>query len=202
MAHAVDISLEEGLILQALEDDILSEEETVLALELATCDEKEPIVHRNYERLDLDRLDETECLERFRFLKRDITQLAGALRLPDKFVGYQGTACNTIEGLCVLLRRLAYPCRYVDLIPLFGRSKAELSIISNVVLDFIYAEHKHLLNSFVVPWMSQRNLSLYCEAVHRKGAALDNCWGFVDGTVSSKVLHAYSLSEICKRDIL
>ncbi|CAB3979801.1 Hypothetical predicted protein [Paramuricea clavata] len=31
--------------------------------------------------------------------------------------------------------------------------------------------------------MSERMLGIYCEAVHRKGAALDNCWGFVDGPV-------------------
>jgi hypothetical protein len=185
MAHAVDISLEEALILQAFEDDVFSEEEAFLAFQLvSTSNENEPIEHRNYERLDLDRLNETECLERFRFSKQDITRLARALRLPDKFTGYQGTAWNSIEGLCLLLRRLAYPCRYVDLIPLFGRSKAELSIIGNDVLDFIYAEHKHLLNSFVSPWMSERMLGIYCEAVHRKGAALDNCWGFVDWTVS------------------
>ena len=184
MAQAVDISFEEALVLQAFEDDILNEEEAFLVLELAACSESEPIVNRNYERLDLDKLDETECLERFRFSKQDIARLAQGLRLPDKFIGYQGTTCNNIEGLCLLLRRLAYPCRYIDLIPIFGRAKAELSIMSNAVVDFIYAEHKHLLNTFAAPWMSPGSLSTYCEAVHRKGAPLDNCWGFIDGTVS------------------
>ena len=31
--------------------------------------------------------------------------------------------------------------------------------------------------------MSPENLQLYANAIHNKGAALDNCWGFVDGTV-------------------
>ena len=90
----------------------------------------------------------------------------------------------TVLKDCLLLRRLAYPCRYVDLIPLFGRAKQEISIISNLVLDAIYSVHRHLLNTFTAPWMSPRNLAAYCEAIHDKGAALDNCWGFVDGTVS------------------
>ena len=120
----------------------------------------------------------------FRFSKEDIPRLAEPLRLPNKFTGYQGTTCDSIEGLCLLLRRLAYPCRYVDLIPLFGRAKQEISIISNLVLDAIYSVHRHLLNSFTAPWMSPRNLAGYCEAIHNKGAALDNCWGFVDGTVT------------------
>jgi len=90
-----------------------------------------------------------------------------------------------------LIRHLAYPCRYADLIPLFGRAKQEISIISNLISiisnlvpDAIYSVHRHLLNTFTAPWMSPRNLAAYCEAIHDKGAALDNCWGFVDGTVS------------------
>ena len=94
---------------------------------------------------------------------------------------------DSIEGLCLLLRHLAYPCHYVDLITLFGHAKQEISIISNLVLDAIYSVHKHLLNTFTAPWMSPRNLAAYCEAIHDKGAALDNCWGFVDGTVSSSM---------------
>ena len=43
MAHAVDVSLEEALILKAFEDDVLSEEEAFLALELVVCNENEPI---------------------------------------------------------------------------------------------------------------------------------------------------------------
>ena len=120
----------------------------------------------------------------FRFSKEDIPRLAEVLRLPNKFTGYQGTKCDSIEGLCLLLRRLAYPCRYVDLIPLFGLAKQEISIISNLVLDAIYSVHRHLLKTFTAPWTSPRNLAAYCEAIHDKGAALDNCWGFVDGTVS------------------
>lgn len=129
-------------------------------------------------------MDETECEENFRFEKGDIPRLAQALRLPDTFIGYQGTACKSVEGLCLQLRRLSYPCRYADLIPRFGRAKAELSIISNLVLDYIYTEHGHLLNTFRAPWMSRRNLTSYCQAIYDNGAALNNCWGFVDGTVS------------------
>lgn len=182
MAFA-DISFEEALVLEAYEEDILDEEETLLAFELLDKS-KDPILHRNYARFDLNQFDETECEEMFRFSKEDIPRLAEALRLPNKFTGYQGTICDSIEGLCLLLRRLAYPCRYVDLIPLFGRAKQEISIISNLVLDAIYSVHRHLLNTFTASWMSPRNIAAYCEAIHDKGAALDNCWGFVDGTVS------------------
>ena len=184
MAFA-DISLEEPLVLEAYEEDILDEEETLLAFELLDKS-KDPTLHRKYARFDLNQFDETECDEMFRFSKEDIPRLAEALRLPYKFTGYQGITCYSIEGFCLLLRRLAYPCRSVDPIPLFRCAKQEISIISNLVLvsNLVYSVHGHLLNTFTAPWMSPRNLAAYCEAIHDKGAALDNCWGFVDGTVS------------------
>lgn len=35
--------------------------------------------------------------------------------------------------------------------------------------------------------VSSLQLELYAEKIHSKGAGLDNCWGFVDGTVSQFV---------------
>ena len=32
-------------------------------------------------------------------------------------------------------------------------------------------------------WLSPPNLQSFADAIHNKGAALNNCWGFVDGTV-------------------
>ncbi|CAB3991852.1 Hypothetical predicted protein [Paramuricea clavata] len=106
------------------------------------------------------------------------------LNLPPKFVCPQGSVCSGIEGLCICLKRLAYPCRYSDLIYRFGKPPPVLSMIHNEVDDFIYNEHGHL----VTRWnqhsiLSPRNLQKYADAIHAKGAALDNCFGFVDGTV-------------------
>jgi hypothetical protein len=36
------------------------------------------------------------------------------------------------------LRRLAFPCRYADMIQMFGRPVPELCMIPNEILDFIY----------------------------------------------------------------
>ena len=40
-----------------------------------------------------------------------------------------------------------------------------------------------MLSTFNQPLLFPINLELYANAVHGKGAALGNCWGFVDGTV-------------------
>ena len=65
-------------------------------------------------------------------------QLQSALRLPHRFLCRNGTVAGCIEGLCILLRRLAYPIRFTDMIPMFGRSKSELSMIFNNVVDFVF----------------------------------------------------------------
>ena len=119
----------------------------------------------------------------FRFKKEDIFRLAAVLQLPDKFKCQNGVVVYPIESLCVLLKRFAYPCRYVDLIPRFGRPISQLCMVTNLVVDHIFERFGNLLNSFDQPWLSQDCLKVFAEAVHNEGAALDNCWGFVDGTV-------------------
>ena len=38
-------------------------------------------------------------------------------------------------------------------------------------------------SSLVQTWLSPANLQSFSNAVHQKGAPLNNCWGFIDGTV-------------------
>ena len=40
-----------------------------------------------------------------------------------------------------------------------------------------------MLSTLDQPWLSSYNLQLFADAVHRQGAPLANCWGFIDGTV-------------------
>ena len=65
----------------------------------------------------------------YRFSKDDMSRLAIALSLPDKYVCKQGTTATGMEALMVMLRRLTYPNRLCDLVALFGRTEFELSLI-------------------------------------------------------------------------
>ncbi|CAB4040950.1 Hypothetical predicted protein, partial [Paramuricea clavata] len=56
-------------------------------------------------------------------------------------------------------------------------------MITNTVVDDLYERYAHLFEDHDQPWLSPENLQLYATAIHNKGAAIDNCWGFVDGTV-------------------
>ena len=99
--------------------------------------------YESYGKFDFNDMDDSECLSEFRFCKSDLPVLSEALHPPNYFTCQQGTICDGIEGLCIALRRFAYPCRLSDLIPRFGRPVPELSMIFSLVVDTIYQEHNH-----------------------------------------------------------
>ena len=80
--------------------------------------------------------------------------------------------CYTEKGLCILLQRLAYPCRYSGMITQFGRSPQELSLIANKVMDEIYEQHGHLLTTLDHPWLTRQRLREMADAVYAK---LEGC---------------------------
>ena len=88
-----------------------------------------------------------------------------------------------VEGLCILLKRFAYPCRYYEFITRFGRPIPDYSIIFNDVMTRVYDRFVCLLSDFNVPLLSQNHLMEYCRVIKDKGAPLGNCIGFIDGTV-------------------
>ena len=60
----------------------------------------------------------------------------------------QGTAFGGLEGLCILLGRLAYLCRYSDLLERFGRPEPEMSMTSSTVVSYIYENNLEKLFCF------------------------------------------------------
>ena len=72
-------------------------------------------------------MEPDECKAQFRFCKNNIPLLADVLQIPADLV-CQGTIFGGLEGLCILLRRLACPCRQSDLLQRFSRSVPELSM--------------------------------------------------------------------------
>ena len=134
-------------------------------------------------RFDLNEIPEAECKSDFRFEKKDIPLLANVLGIPETFKCPQRSVVPGIEGLCALLKRMAYPCRYSDMISIFGRPVPVLSMVTNQVLDYIYETHGHRITQWNHNILNPVLLQRYTESIWQKGAALENCLGFVDGTV-------------------
>ena len=55
----------------------------------------------NYERFNLDFLNEDECVANFRFKKNDIYDMKDLLQIPDDVHCYNGTKVDGIEALCI-----------------------------------------------------------------------------------------------------
>ena len=141
------------------------------------------IPYWQYQRFDLERLTDDECRVEFRLKKNDIYDIVNVLQIPN-IVTYNRLTVEPVEGLCILLKRLAYPCRYSDMVPRFARPIPELCIITNHVMNLIYNQWSFLLSDFEGRnSLSPQNLEKYAAAIHAKGAPLTNCWGFIDGTV-------------------
>jgi len=50
-------------------------------------------------------------------------------------------------------------------------------------MDFIYDNHCHLVTEWNRDVLSSVALQQYAETISRKGSPLNNCFGFMDGTV-------------------
>ena len=66
------------------------------------------------------------------------------------------------------------------MIPQFGCPVAQLCMIFNQIVDIV--DQQRLLNDFNQPLLRPDILKSYVEAIYRKGSALNNVWGFIDGT--------------------
>ena len=141
------------------------------------------IPYWQYQRFDLERLTVDECRVEFRFKNNNIYDIVNVLQIPN-IATYNRLTVEPVEGLCILLKRLAYPCRYSDMVPRFARPIPELCIITNHVTNLIYNQWSFLLSDFEGRnSLSPQHLEKYAAVIHAKGTPLTNCWGFIDGTV-------------------
>lgn len=61
----------------------------------------------------LDELNDNFCFTHFRFYKADIRRMRILFHIPDEIILETGVKVSGEEAMCILLRRLAYPNRYV-----------------------------------------------------------------------------------------
>ena len=68
------------------------------------------------------------AMDFFRFKQKDLCDLVDILQLPNALICPNGTKASGIEALCLFLTRHSYPCRYFDLVPMFGRAISFFSL--------------------------------------------------------------------------
>ena len=102
----------------AYSQNIIDDVELALLYDANTS--KPVFPYSKYERFNIDNWEDQECYTKLRFGKNDLELLRNNLHIPDEIVCSQRTVCDAMEGMCILLKRLAYPCRYTDMVPHFG----------------------------------------------------------------------------------
>ena len=83
----------------------------------------------------------------------------------------------------MLLRRISYTCRYGDMMRRFSRLVPVLSMITNTVLAYIYELHGYRISHWNNAGLRPPQLQVYADAISECGAPLENCCGFIDGTM-------------------
>ena len=121
-------------------------------------------------------MSNNECKSEFQFEKRDIFNLKVVLHFPEEIITYNRLTVDATEAICILLKRVAYPCRYLDMVPRFARPVSEMCVICNTVMRNLYEHWSFLLTFFDRELLSPASLQKYADAIHAKGAPLTNCW--------------------------
>ena len=100
-----------NLLLINHNDGFIDDDEFVLLYDLFASKNLD-FPYDSYAPFDLEELDESESFAEFCFRKRDIRILKEVLLIPDMITGSQRSVCDGLENLCMLLKRLSFPCRY------------------------------------------------------------------------------------------
>ncbi|KAH9121244.1 hypothetical protein LEN26_009665 [Aphanomyces euteiches] len=143
------------------------------------CDDEEsPLVE-----LDITKYERNDalCKKHFRFTSWQISEIVCLLQVPLFITLTNGARCSRLLAMYVLLKRMAYPCRLVDLEHFFGLKIPLLSRILTYMVGFMYRfrgalfwDHNRLKESV---------LATFADAIARKGSPLNCVVGFIDGTV-------------------
>jgi hypothetical protein len=130
-------------------------------------------------RLNLSTLTANDCLTRFRFTLGEIQRIRRALHLPPQWMSH-GLLLQTDLALALLLRRLVWPVRLVDIAVEFGIDHTYCSRIVNDLachLAEVYQQHFTFW-----PGVTTARMVLCANAITNAFPAVVDVWGFIDGT--------------------
>jgi hypothetical protein len=126
--------------------------------------------------LTFNDVDEDTCYSRYRFLKPDLWRLHKALKLDEFEDGYirAGSLANpskynkygTEEALLILLHRLAFPTRFVDMVSIYHRDITALSRIFSWMNNYVRTRFGYLLTNNWDFWKD--NFEEYAECIRKK----------------------------------
>lgn len=164
----------------------------VLGRSYMDCEAIIPVDARNKNRL-FDSFSDEDCWHHLRFRKAELSQLFTLCEFPAVVICCNGSSCSGEHAFCLMLYRLSYPSRLIELQDIFGRDYSQLSRIFKWSIDFMYEKHRHKVEGNL-QWYSDR-FDMYHQAVTKKiidsprninrgfiPMEVSNIFAFLDGT--------------------
>lgn len=99
-------------------------------------------VKATYRNRVLQSFIDEECWHFFRFCRTELVHPIVLCEIPE-VVCKNGTECSGEHAFCLMLFRLAYPCRPLELHDVFGRDYSQTSRIFKWSIDFMNEKYKH-----------------------------------------------------------
>ncbi|KAF4132631.1 DDE superfamily endonuclease [Phytophthora infestans] len=131
-------------------------------------------------RFKLDIQSDVNCKSDFRFDRATIYALTLHFALPEYVVTRNRDKVHCTEALCILLYRLSYPHRNLDLSSKFGRAEGPISRIFSHMIVYLYDRYSTLI--YFHKSLCRRSIATYASAVEARSAPMPNVFGFIDGT--------------------
>ena len=126
------------MLLYAISENMVSDQEFALLCDITTSKNRD-FECWIYNPFNLHKISDEDCVAEFRFQKNYTPRLVRALQLPDEIQCgmYNDLRVCSVEALCMILKRLAFPCRYSDMMPRFARPLPQLSMICNETIHWL-----------------------------------------------------------------
>lgn len=131
-----------------------------------------------------EQMSDQTCLQHFRVLKEHVVKLSNIVCATEEYVTSRNrysTSC--ILTTCVILSRLATPYRWSDREVMFRKHAPQLSEIFWEGIDSFLDEHENLITGPLDSGYIHQHAANWALSVQQKTECLDNCIGFIDGTV-------------------
>ena len=136
-------------------------------------------ISSNY--FNLNMYSDEWSLRDFRFQVKHIARISACMGWISGKTERNCYKCDPITACCIVLRKLASPCRWKGVEYLFGMHAPALGEVFREVVE-TFVEWKGYLLTDLREGMLADRAELYADSIKNAGAPLDSCIGFIDCT--------------------
>ena len=132
--------------------------------------------------IDWTKMPTDQFLDHFCFTHEHTVELFHFFCIPATVISPCGSVISGQDCLLLMLKQLAFPSQYVDLVLLFCRQVSELCYFFNFIIRFVHSQFSSVIH-LNERGLGREKLEEYAEVVRQHGGLYESCIGFIDGTI-------------------